>query len=134
MHPASNLGCRYFSKAISLVANICLIIHSYVKKSNVCITPFWSVLWYIWLHMILALTFCFDYVFHFQNLPASCFSGYSTLLAPANEVLIPPELLSSKTVWTPDRELGTFSPYWPVARHHLNVISDEINLLNFPFN
>jgi len=47
-------------------------------------------------------------LFHFQILPAS---GYSTLLAPANEVLIPPELLSSKTVWTPDRELGTFSPY-----------------------
>ena len=63
MHPASNLGCRYFSKAISLVANICLIIHSYVKKSNVCITPFWSVLWYIWLHMILALTFCFTTCF-----------------------------------------------------------------------
>ncbi|RLM59161.1 hypothetical protein C2845_PM18G09710 [Panicum miliaceum] len=43
-----------------------------------------------------------------KNLPASCFSGYSTLLALANEVLIPPELLSSKTVWTPDRELGQY--------------------------
>lgn len=43
-----------------------------------------------------------------KNLPAFCFNGYSTLLAPANEVLIPPELLSSKTVWTPDRELGQY--------------------------
>ncbi|KAM0898240.1 hypothetical protein ACQ4PT_022047 [Festuca glaucescens] len=35
-------------------------------------------------------------------------SRYSTLSAPANEVLIPPELLSSKAVWTPDRELGQY--------------------------
>ncbi|KAF8673577.1 hypothetical protein HU200_048664 [Digitaria exilis] len=47
-------------------------------------------------------------MFHFQNLPPFCFNGYSTLLTPANEVLIPPELLSSKTVWTPDRELGQY--------------------------
>ncbi|PUZ45326.1 hypothetical protein GQ55_8G213800 [Panicum hallii var. hallii] len=58
--------------------------------------------------MILALTFVLTTVFIFRILPASCFSGYSTLLAPANEVLIPPELLSSKTVWTPDRELGQY--------------------------
>jgi large subunit ribosomal protein L4 len=56
------------------------------------------------------IAFYFNNVIHFQNLPAFCFHGYSTLLAPANEVLIPPELLSSKTVWTPDRELGMFSP------------------------
>ncbi|CAO2142163.1 unnamed protein product, partial [Urochloa humidicola] len=43
-----------------------------------------------------------------KNLRPFCFNGYSTLLAPANEVLIPPELLSSKTVWTPDRELGQY--------------------------
>ncbi|KAF0896723.1 hypothetical protein E2562_027064 [Oryza meyeriana var. granulata] len=43
-----------------------------------------------------------------QKLPAVCLNGYSTLLAPANEVLIPQELLSSKTVWTPDRELGQY--------------------------
>ncbi|CAL4983822.1 unnamed protein product [Urochloa decumbens] len=43
-----------------------------------------------------------------KNLPPFCYNGYSTLLAPANEVLIPPELLSSKTVWTPDRELGQY--------------------------
>nr|CAB3490147.1 unnamed protein product [Digitaria exilis] len=43
-----------------------------------------------------------------KNLPPFCFNGYSTLLTPANEVLIPPELLSSKTVWTPDRELGQY--------------------------
>jgi large subunit ribosomal protein L4 len=47
-------------------------------------------------------------LFYLQNLPAVCLNGYSTLLAPANEVLIPQELLSSKTVWTPDRELGQY--------------------------
>uniref|UniRef100_A0A453KZK2 Large ribosomal subunit protein uL4m n=1 Tax=Aegilops tauschii subsp. strangulata TaxID=200361 RepID=A0A453KZK2_AEGTS len=41
-------------------------------------------------------------------LPNVYSKGYSTLLAPANEALIPPELLSSKTVWTPDRELGQY--------------------------
>uniref|UniRef100_A0A453N2P5 Large ribosomal subunit protein uL4m n=1 Tax=Aegilops tauschii subsp. strangulata TaxID=200361 RepID=A0A453N2P5_AEGTS len=41
-------------------------------------------------------------------LPNVYSNGYSTLMAPANEVLIPPELLSSKTVWTPDRELGQY--------------------------
>ncbi|WVZ50851.1 hypothetical protein U9M48_002063 [Paspalum notatum var. saurae] len=40
-----------------------------------------------------------------KNLPPFCFNGYSTLLAPASEALIPPELLSSKTLWTPDREI-----------------------------
>jgi large subunit ribosomal protein L4 len=43
-----------------------------------------------------------------QILPNVYFNRYSTLLAPANEVLIPTELLSSKSVWTPDRELGLF--------------------------
>ncbi|XBI81682.1 hypothetical protein VPH35_090535 [Triticum aestivum] len=43
-----------------------------------------------------------------QILPNVYSKGYSTLLAPANEALIPPELLSSKTVWTPDRELGQY--------------------------
>ena len=57
MRHASNLGCRYFNKEISLVANIWLIIHSSVKKTIFCISPFWSVFCYIWLHMILALTF-----------------------------------------------------------------------------
>jgi len=57
MRHASNLGCRYFNKEISLVANIWLIIYSSVKKPIFCISPFWSVLCYIWLHMILALTF-----------------------------------------------------------------------------
>nr|CAB3491871.1 unnamed protein product [Digitaria exilis] len=55
-----------------------------------------------------SIDFCLNYVFHFQNLPPFCFNGYSTLLTPANEVLIPPELISSKTVWTPDRELGQY--------------------------
>ncbi|EES10663.1 hypothetical protein BDA96_06G063400 [Sorghum bicolor] len=43
-----------------------------------------------------------------KNLPGFFFNGYSTLLAPPSEVLIPPELLSSRTVWTPDRELGQY--------------------------
>jgi hypothetical protein len=46
-----------------------------------------------------------------QILPNVYCNRYSTLLAPANEALIPPELLSSKTVWTPDRELGMFLVY-----------------------
>ncbi|KAG0547125.1 hypothetical protein BDA96_01G052100 [Sorghum bicolor] len=40
--------------------------------------------------------------------PGFFFNGYSTLLALPSEVLIPPELLSSRTVWTPDRELGQY--------------------------
>ena len=56
MRHASNLDCQYFNKAISFV-NIWLIIHSSVKKPIYCISPFWNVLCYIWLHMILALTF-----------------------------------------------------------------------------
>ncbi|XP_066333130.1 uncharacterized protein [Miscanthus floridulus] len=43
-----------------------------------------------------------------KNLPGFFFNGYSTLLAPPSEVLIPPELLSSRTVWTPDQELGQY--------------------------
>ncbi|KAG8090247.1 hypothetical protein GUJ93_ZPchr0011g27283 [Zizania palustris] len=43
-----------------------------------------------------------------KDLPTVCFNGYSTLVAPANDVLIPQELLSSKTIWTPDRELGQY--------------------------
>ncbi|CAD6261097.1 unnamed protein product [Miscanthus lutarioriparius] len=43
-----------------------------------------------------------------SNLLGFFFNGYSTLLAPQSEVLIPPELLSSRTVWTPDRELGQY--------------------------
>lgn len=81
----------------------------------------------MWVHT----DFCFKYLSHFQNLPAFCFNGYSTLLAPASEVLIPQELLSSKTVWTPDRELGKFSPYWPVSNYHFSGISLNTSLLNF---
>ncbi|PUZ37892.1 hypothetical protein GQ55_9G155100 [Panicum hallii var. hallii] len=92
----------------SLVVNIWLIIHSSVKKSIFLHLSFLKcALVYLTAHDF-SIDICFNYCFHFQNLPASCFSGYSTLLAPANEVLIPPELLSSKTVWTPDRELGQY--------------------------
>jgi hypothetical protein len=56
------------------------------------------------------INFCFKYLLHFQNLPAFFFNWYSTLLAPPSEVLIPPEL-SIQAVWTPDWELGKFSPY-----------------------
>ena len=76
------------------------------------------------------IDFCFKYSFHFQN-PGFFFNGYSTLLAPPSEVLIPPELLSSRTVWTPDRELGKFSPYWLVSNHHFSGISLSTTLLNF---
>jgi len=77
------------------------------------------------------IDFCFKYSFHFQNLLGFFFNGYSTLLAPPSEVLIPPELLSSRTVWTPDRELGKFSPYWLVSNHHFSGISLNSSLLNF---
>jgi len=69
----------------------------------------------VFLVYLIAHEFCIDfyfkYLFNFQNLQGFFFNGYSTLLAPPGEVLIPPELLSSRTVWTPDRELGKFSPY-----------------------
>ncbi|CAL4892229.1 unnamed protein product [Urochloa decumbens] len=43
-----------------------------------------------------------------KNIPTFCSSGYSTLIAPSNEVIIPPELLSSQTVWTPERKIGQY--------------------------
>uniref|UniRef100_A0A0D3HUL7 Large ribosomal subunit protein uL4m n=1 Tax=Oryza barthii TaxID=65489 RepID=A0A0D3HUL7_9ORYZ len=43
-----------------------------------------------------------------QNIPAVCFSRYSTLVTPSDEVLVPPELLSSRTVGTPERKIGQY--------------------------
>uniref|UniRef100_A0A0A9DK17 Pco148683 n=1 Tax=Arundo donax TaxID=35708 RepID=A0A0A9DK17_ARUDO len=48
-----------------------------------------------------------DAVCRGKNIPFFCSSGYSALVAPSNEVLIPPELLSSQTVWTPERKIGS---------------------------
>jgi hypothetical protein len=70
--------------------------------------PSENVLCCVSLDMVLALQHAVTACVILQNLPPLCFNGFSTLLAPANEVVIPPELLSSKTVWTPDRELGNF--------------------------
>lgn len=55
-----------------------------------------------WITFIIAYLLCI----YLQNIPTFCSSGYSTLIAPSNEVLIPPELLSSQTVWTPERTIG----------------------------
>uniref|UniRef100_A0A0E0GI55 Large ribosomal subunit protein uL4m n=1 Tax=Oryza nivara TaxID=4536 RepID=A0A0E0GI55_ORYNI len=43
-----------------------------------------------------------------MNIPAVCFSRYSTLVTPSDEVLVPPELLSSRTVGTPERKIGQY--------------------------
>nr|TKW29178.1 hypothetical protein SEVIR_3G379200v2 [Setaria viridis] len=49
-----------------------------------------------------------DAVCRGENIPTFCSSRYSTLVAPSNEVLIPPELLSSQTVGTPKRTIGQY--------------------------
>ncbi|XP_066337295.1 uncharacterized protein [Miscanthus floridulus] len=57
-----------------------------------------------------------------SNLTGFCFIGYSALLAPASEVLIPPELLASKTMWTPDWKLGQYEDLvaWVTNFHNEN--------------
>jgi hypothetical protein len=53
--------------------------------------------------------------------------GYSTLETHENEVLIPPELLSGRSVLTPDRQFGnfivfTFYSFWLITHLFLKML------------